>query len=159
MIKNVFNFFMNIVHSILSSVYKLFHSELTDDKWNIWKSFVKFLFVGFSNTIILFIVYYVIVFICGKDLYLFAQTAGYVAGIINSYFLNSRFVFSEGKRGGGSFVRMCICYGITYVVQMLLLYLQVDVLNFSEFIAPVVAVIITTPINFILNKVFAFKIK
>lgn len=159
MIRNIFDLFMNIVHMVLSVFYKLIHMELTEERWNTWRSFIKFLFVGLSNTLILFFVYYLLVFFAGTDIYLFAQTVGYLAGIVNSYFWNSRYVFREGERGGGSFLRMCLCYGVTYVIQMLLLYVQVDVLHISELIAPVAAVIITTPINFVLNRLFAFHIK
>ena len=121
--------------------------------------FIKFLFVGLSNTIILFLVYYIVMFFAGSDSYLWAQTTGYAAGIVNSYFWNSRYVFSEGEKGGGSFLRMCICYGVTYVIQILLVYVQVEVLHISELIAPIGAVVVTTPINYILNKLFAFHIK
>ena len=42
-------------------------------------------------------------------------------------------------------------------MQMLFLYCFVDMMSVSEKIAPAIAILITLPVNFILNKVFAFK--
>ena len=69
---------------------------------------------------------------------------------------DSRFVFSSGSNGAMPFIRMCICYGLTYVIQILALCLIIDAAGISDIVAPIVAVIITTPINYIMNKLNAF---
>ena len=156
----VWAFLMNIVRRCLSACFKIAGKELSNDIWNAFEQFIKFLLVGCSNTVVVLIVYYVVVWIGGTQYYLLGQTLGYGVGILNSYFWNSRYVFSRNERSTPkTFVKMCICYGATYIIQISILYILVDILTFSEFLSPIIAIIITTPINFILNRVFAFKEK
>lgn len=142
----------------LTRCFKLIGKELTDETWVVCEQFIKFLLVGCSNTLIVLLVYYIFVGIAGTQHYLLGQTLGYGIGILNSFFWNSRFVFSDAKETQGkAFIKMCICYCITYLLQMVLLYAFVELLLISEWLAPIIAIIITTPINFILNKLLAFK--
>ena len=148
-----------IIRSVIGFIYGIVGKKLTDEAWEMWFSFIKFLLIGLSNTLILFVVYYAVIFFVGSEYYIAGQTAGYFLGVINSYIWNSRFVFREGKTGAGAFVKMCLCYLLTYFIQAGLLYLQVNILHMSEYIAPVIAVVITTVINYFLNKFFAFGVK
>ena len=132
--------------------------KLTDETWNVCEQFIKFLLVGCSNTVVVLVVYYIVVWIAGTKYYLLGQTIGYGVGILNSFFWNSRFVFSNAQESQGkAFIKMCACYGITYLLQMGVLYVFVEWLSMSEWLAPMIAIIITTPINFVLNKLLAFK--
>ena len=141
----------------MALLYRLMRQELTEERWAVWEQFIKFVLVGCSNTVVVLIVYYLVVWIAGTEYYLAGQTLGYFIGILNSYFWNSRYVFTQQKKKtGNSFVKMCLCYVLTYFIQIGLLYGMVDVMQMSELIAPVIAILITTPINFVLNKVFAF---
>lgn len=142
----------------LSGFLSLLRIELSDKLWSTVEQFIKFACVGCSNAIILLAVYYITIFIWGESAYLLGQTFGYVAGIVNSYFWNSRIVFHIGvaTKPREIFIRMCMCYGITYIMQMGILYAGVELLHISEMIVPVVAIFITTPVNFLLNRSFAF---
>ena len=150
---------MNFIESFLEKTFKILHINVSPRMQQNLGKFIKFLFVGLANTIIQFAVYYFIIIVFGTEHYLLGQGLGYLCGVINSYFCNSRLVFVEGKRGISSFVKMCACYICTFFIQTALMYVQVDVLMFSQYVAPVFAIIITTPINFILNKIFAFNTK
>lgn len=152
-------FAQGLIRAVISFVYRLAGKELTDEAWENWFSFIKFLLIGMSNTIILFAVYYIVILIAGSGYYLAGQTVGYFLGVVNSYIWNSRFVFKGGKAGAAAFVKMCLCYLLTYFIQAGLLYLQVNILHISEYVAPVIAVIITTVINYFLNKFFAFGVR
>lgn len=133
--------------------------KLSEEQKNTWCSFFKFALVGASNTFIFFIIYYVTIMIFGKKYYLIGQCIGYFTGTINSYILNSRFVFKKTKDNKFAFFKMCLCYLLTYFLQAGLLILQIDFFKTSEFIAPVVATLVTTVINFFLNKIFTFNEK
>lgn len=67
------------------------------------------------------------------------------------------FVLLRRQDREGVFVRMCMCYGVTYVMQIEIVYVGVETLHVSEMMVPVIAILITTPVNFVLNKRFAFK--
>jgi putative flippase GtrA len=50
-----------------------------------------------------------------------------------------------------------LSYGATFLLSTVLLYLEVDVWQWSAVIAPVANLLITIPLNFLLNKFWAFK--
>jgi len=117
--------------------------------------FIKFGFVGIGNTIITFIVYYILIFFSVP--YSIANIIGYTVGILNSYFWNSKYVFKTS--GNKVFVKTFISYSITIVISTLSLYIIIDMCEVSKYIAPIINILIITPINFMLNKYWAFKKK
>lgn len=154
----VWYFLMGICRWWITQFFKLTGKNLSDDMWVVCEQFIKFVLVGCLNTGFILVTYYAVVWIFGKEYYLVGQTVGYVVGIINSFFWNSRFVFSNiSKTRWKAFVKMCACYGITYVIQIGLLYILVEWLFISEWLVPLLAIIVTTPINFVLNKLFVFR--
>lgn len=117
---------------------------------------VKFVLVGFSNAIVLLIVYNI-----GLKLglnYQIAYVIGFVISVLNAYFWNNRFVF---KNSTATFFRKLIkvyaSYIATYLLSALLLYVWTKIFGVPEEIAPLINIVITTPINFVLNKLWAFK--
>lgn len=151
---------MHLCRTVLQWLLHPFHITITDDTWFVWEQFIKFALVGCSNAVVTLIVYNIMVLLFGAGIYLYAQTIGYIAGIVNSFFWNSRFVFNSGEqKSANAFVKMCLCYGITYFLQMGLLYVFVERCGLSAFLSPVLAILITTPVNFILNKIWAFHEK
>ena len=116
--------------------------------------------VGTSNTLISWAVYYLFLWIDDK-LYLVGSVVGGVVSIANSFFWNDRFVFSGGsndlksklKRLGKTYVS----YGGTSLLGIALLWIEVNLIGVPKVIAPVVNLFITVPLNFIINKLWAFK--
>ena len=134
-------------------------SEKIKELWNkIGIQFVKFGLVGVSNTAVSLVTYYLVVLVGGH--YLVANALGFVTGTLNAYWWNSHFVFrKEAKKSGakaGSLVKSFVSYGATFLLGSVLLYIQVQKLGISEMIAPVINVMITTPLNFLLNKLWIF---
>lgn len=124
-----------------------------------WIQFAKFIIIGFSNAFVNLVIYYGIIMV-NENLYLVANTIGYFCGILNSFYWNNKFVFHNSSENKiHSFIKTFMCYGITYLFQMILLFIMVDILSWSSFIAPLINIVITTPINFLLNKYWAFKDK
>ncbi len=121
--------------------------------------FIKFGIVGFSNTFISLLTYYILVFL-GVN-YLIANTAGFVLSVINSYFWNSRYVF-KGKTEANdirAFLKVFISYLVSFCISSILIYLFVQILSISEYLAPILRLIVTIPLNFFMNKLWAFKDK
>ena len=123
--------------------------------------FIKFGIVGVSNTIVSLVTYYIFTFI--GVYYMIANSAGFVTGTLNAYYWNSKFVFKkEAKKSGKkkeSLVKTYISYGISFLLSSLLLYIQVNFLGISQTIAPIINVMITTPINYLMNKFWTFAEK
>ncbi len=121
--------------------------------------FIKFGLVGVSNTLISLGIYYLMVWLGCH--YLIANIVGFIVSVINSFFWNSKFVFKEKEENSKvkSFVKMTLSYGSTFILSNVLMFLFIDVFGISKYIAPIINLIITIPINFFLNKIWAFKDK
>lgn len=120
----------------------------------VWQ-FIKFGIVGVSNTLIFLGVYYGLVFL-GLN-YLLANLIGFVISVLNAYFWNSRYVFDAKGKTIRRLLKVFVSYGFTLLVSTGLLFLLVDVIGVSHLIAPIINLIITIPMNFLLNKFWSFK--
>lgn len=127
--------------------------------FNVLFQFVKFGIVGISNTLISLGIYYLLTLI--NINYLIANTAGFFGGTFNAYYWNNKYVFKKKENEKRSIVqsgiKVFLSYGITYLISTFLLYLFVDILCISKIVAPIIGIIFTTPLNFLLNKLWAFK--
>ena len=128
---------------------------------SLWQ-FVKFGLVGVSNTLIAYVVYSVCVF-WGVH-YLVANAIGFFISVLNAYFWSDRFVFKkeegESRNALWTLAQTYIAYGSTgLLLASILLYLYVDKLHISEYIAQLLVLVVTIPLNFIINKFWSFKTK
>lgn len=120
------------------------------------KQFIKFGLVGVSNTLISLGTYYLLYF-WGVN-YLIANTAGFVISVLNSYYWNNKYVFKKTQNGNlKPLIKTFMSYGVTFLLSTALLFVMVQCAKISEVIAPVITLVITIPINFIMNKFWAFK--
>ena len=122
--------------------------------------FIKFGLVGVSNTLISWICYYGILWF-DNDLYMVGGAVGTVVSIANAFFWNEHFVFKDGDRDFKSkfkrLIKTYISYGGTSALSMLLLWIEVDHFGLSKVFVPPLNLIITIPLNFILNKFWTFR--
>ena len=119
--------------------------------------FFKFGIVGFANTLLYFAIYYPLVYL--GVLYIAANITGFILGTLNSFYFNRKYVFKH-KEGNivKQLIRVFSTYGFTLLLSTGLLYLFVDIIRISEFIAPVIVMCFTVPTNFLLIKFWAFKV-
>lgn len=102
-------------------------------------------------------VYYVFVWFSRK-LYLAGNTAGFIISVLNAYYWNNKYVFRKSQTGNlKPLVKTYLSYGSTFIVGTALLYVVVHCFGVSELIAPIINLAVTIPINFMLNKYWAFK--
>ena len=144
---------------LLETVLRKLDVENPSDRKKLLAQFIKFGLVGLSNTLVSWICYYVILWI-NDDLYILGSLVGTVVSIANAFFWNDRFVFSGGEKTWQSKMKRLgktyISYGGTSLLSIVLLWLEVQ-LGVSKVIAPVVNLIITIPLNFVINKLWTFK--
>lgn len=123
--------------------------------------FIKFGLVGLSNTVISYLIYSVCIY-WGLH-YAIANILAFIVSVLNSFLLNNRFVFKEDqcKRvWWKTLLKTYISYAFTgLLLSNALSYVWIDVLGISPYLAPVLNLAINTPINFIINKLWAFKAK
>ncbi len=129
-------------------------------RWNVhtlFKQFMKFGVVGLSNTAISLGIYYLLVSLGCH--YLLANAVGFVISVLNSYFWNSRFIFREKREHSEwqALGKVFLSYGVSFCLSSLLMLLFVDALHISTYLAPVLRLVLTVPLNFLMNKLWAFK--
>ena len=119
--------------------------------------FLKFCIVGLSNTAISYFVYVILVKM--GFYYLLASIMGYIISIINAFYWNNKHVFVNNSASLiQSFFKMALAYAFTgLVVSNLLLLLWVEYFNINDLLAPIINLFITTPLNFVINKIWAFR--
>ena len=122
--------------------------------------FLKFGLVGVSNTAVSMLVYYLVLWIA-PALYLLGYFLGTVLSIANAFFWNDRFVFTGNARDVSSVLRRLgktyVSYGGTSALSFALLWAEVAFFHVSRKIAPVVNLLLTIPLNFLINKFWAFR--
>lgn len=148
--------FEKIVRFIIGGLLKIFGKELTEQQWKSFMQFVKFCLVGLSNTAISLGVYYIFVLI-NSNLYIVGNAVGFVVSVLNAYFWNSRFVFNKKYEKAKTIVKTFIAYGTNLIIGTALLYLFVKILGISEYIAPLLNLLITVPLNYLLSKKWVMK--
>lgn len=124
--------------------------------------FIKFGTVGAINTVLSYAItngaYYL--------LHLHEQISNIIAFVITvfiSFMLNGRFVFTENKEERNfwkSLLKVYASYSITGVfLTAILLYIEEELLGIPHYIATLMNLLVTIPLNFILNKFWAYKEK
>ena len=122
--------------------------------------FIKFGIVGVSNTLISYIIYSFLIYI--NFYYIFASIIAFFISVLNSYFWNNKYVFKknngQSRNNIHSLLKTYLSYAFTgLILQNILLFFFIEIFNISKYIAPLLGLIITIPINFILNKQWAYK--
>ena len=121
---------------------------------------VKYFFVGVSNVIVSLSVYYLFIKIDEK-LYLVGNVVGWAIGVTNAFFWNHRFVFptAQGKqlKTRQRFIKTYIAYLVSLIISTGLLYLVVNKMCMSKSLAPVINLLIITPMNYFISRFWTYK--
>lgn len=124
--------------------------------------FIKFGIVGGFNTLLTYLIYF-----AGISLgihYVISNAIAFVITVFISFLLNNHFVFKGEQQGKLAWLKALLKVYASYastplVLTSILLWIQVDYLGISEKIAPLINLIFTVPINFLLNKYWAYRDK
>ena len=157
-----------IAKKVLRVISALLHRDFDEEAFRNFAQFIKFGLVGVSNVFISYVIYAVSLMILQKmgffhpaD-YIIAQIFAFFLSVLWSFYWNNRLVFiaGEGKTRSirKALVKTYISYSVTGLfVNSALLVLWVQVFHISEFIAPFMSLMISVPINFLMNKFWTFQ--
>lgn len=158
---------------------------LQNEKLSSLIQFIKFGLVGVSNTTISYgiemLCYYVLfkntkfigilnllallgISTDGNNVKIVITTIiAFVVSVSNSYFWNNRYVFGSGKKSFSehfkTYFKTFACYGITGLILSPIIKILLTKISVPFFIASLGALVITIPLNFVMNKFWAFKSK
>ncbi len=142
-------------------VYRFLRIQLSVSGWNKLLQFIKFGLVGMLNSLISYGTY---VFLVSIGMH---YTASYIIGfsvsVFNSYYWNNKYVFknmSGTRTWWKAFVKTYISYaGTGIILSNVLLFIWIEKFYISQFVAPILNLIVTIPINFLVNKYWAYRSK
>ena len=157
-----------LIHSVVAFLLKIFHKENDQAKVESLSQFVRFGIVGLSNTLISYLIYAGTLLIFKHNGafphadYLISQTVAFVLSVLWSFLWNNKFVFSlnEGEHRSiiKSLLKTYVSYSFTGLfLNSILLVLWTKYFHISEFVSPILNMIISVPLNFLINKYWAFK--
>lgn len=127
-----------------------------------YRQFLAFCVVGALNTLVAFLVYTALAFFSGVDskstLLLLFNVIGDIAGGINSYLCNRFWVFRKNEATTRDslpkfIVTFCVYLGISTGLFKLCQWL----LPINKYLIKIIVLPITTVINYLMNKFWAFK--
>ncbi len=134
--------------------------ENREDLKKLVVQFVKFCLFCFSNTLVSWACYYFFLWI-DEDLYMVGSVVGTVVSIANAFFWNDRFVFKGGQNDWRSKLKRLgktyVSYGGTSLLGIFLLWVEVKFLGISKTLVPFINLVITIPLNYLINRLWAFR--
>lgn len=147
-------------------IVKVLHLSVLDKNWEGFMQFVKFGIIGLSNTVISYILNVAVLLILSPfsvswDFFT-GNMVGFLLSVLWSFYWNNRFVFTmqEGQRRSvwKALLKTYLAYGFTGIIlNNILSWLWITKFGISKFIAPVINLIVSVPLNFIINKLWAFR--
>lgn len=144
----------------MKNIMKKLGVENKDDLRQLIIQFVKFGLVGVSNTVVSMAIYYLLLWI-DESLYMVGSILGTILSILNAFIWNDLFVFTGNPKDFKSVMfrlgKTYISYGGTSLLSNILLWLEVTLMGVSKVYAPIVNLLITIPLNYLINKFWTFK--
>jgi len=127
--------------------------------YNRIKQFAKFGMVGVANTVISYLVYLLAISL-GLS-YIIGNTLGFFIGNLNSFFWNNRYVFKSNENHQNLLVtyikQLLSCAFTGVLLNNALLYLLIQYMHIDKVFAPLIILLFTVPLNFIICKFWAYK--
>lgn len=163
--KTIYGFIEKIYMFFVELLFKIIKKDLTDKKRQTFKEFLQFGLVGVSNTIISYLLYVVTLLLVSKSGvkfdYIIANIVSWLLSVLWSFYWNNKFVFKkeEGEKRNiwAALFKTYVSYGFTgLILNNILSVLLVSVLHISKMLAPIINLVISIPINFFMNKLWAF---
>ena len=162
---NLWKFIEKIIDFILCRLLRL---KINETQWEALMQFVKFGIVGLSNTVISYVIYVGTLILFQKNNlipsvdYLVAQVIAFILSVLWSFYWNNKFVFEKADNEERNIVHALIKTYISYAftglfLNSILSLLWVEVLGIPKIIAPFINLLVSVPLNFIMNKFWAFR--
>lgn len=154
----IFNKIISIIFNILKIKDKKLQESIIQ--------FIKFGMVGFSNVIVSYIINICTLLLLKKYNLIYDFVIGnissFLLSVLWSFYWNNKYVFKNDSNGKKDMLKKLLKTYVAYsfsciVLNNVLSLLWIEIFKVSKYIAPIINLIVTIPINFILNKLWAFK--
>ena len=124
---------------------------------------ITYVFFGGITTLVDFVIYYALLWAFGKDVYILASVAAWAGAVLVAYITNKTVVFRDKTEGALAVlwqtVRFFFSRVLTLGVQMLLMWLFVDVIEMSEWLVKLPVAVVIVILNYVASKIMVFTKK
>lgn len=123
-----------------------------------WLQLVRFGVVGASGYVVNLVVFALLVHAAGID-YRLAAAGAFLVALSNNFIWNRLWTFrASGGHAGFQAARFCVVSLVAFGVNLVVLYALVEAIGVSEVPAQALAIAAATPLNFIGNKLWSFRL-
>ncbi|MBE5946153.1 MAG: 4Fe-4S dicluster domain-containing protein [Lachnospiraceae bacterium] len=131
------------------------------------KQFIRFAMVGVTNTLISYLInVFVLLCLSGQKWnydYVVANIVAFILSVLWSFYWNNRCVFGKGnkeKNVGRKLLKSYMAYGFTGIIlNNILSTVWIKLIGVSKYIAPLLNLAVSVPVNFYLQKLWVFTDK
>ncbi|MCD2492228.1 GtrA family protein [Lacrimispora sp. NSJ-141] len=158
--------FDRVLRRMILFIFNVFHKECDAEIIDGIIQFAKFGIVGVSNTVVSYVIN-ILVLLGLRDLelswdYIAGNVISFLISVLWSFYWNEKYVFilkeGETRSVGKALLKSYISYGFTGIIlNNVLSWIWISFLSISKYIAPIINLLASVPINFIVNKMWAFK--
>ena len=154
------------IQKIIAGIFSLLHIPLGDELLQSLTQFVKFGLVGVTNTVISYTINIgVLKLLQPYNLswdYVAGNVIAFILSVLWSFYWNNKYVFTqaEGQKRNTALalLKTYISYGSTGIILTnILSWVWITKFGISKYVAPLINLVISIPLNFIINKFWAFK--
>ena len=155
-----------LIENIIRGVFGILHIPCGDGLIGSLVQFVKFGIVGVSNTLLSYGINVAMLLILSPlgwsfD-YVIANLTAFFLSVLWSFYWNNKYVFTvkggQKRNTVKALVKTYISYSFTGIfLTNIMAYVWINILGISKFIAPLITLVFSVPINFLINKFWAFK--
>ena len=146
---------------------KIFRISFSESQWEGLMQFVKFGIVGLSNTVISYVIYVAALLLFQENGwlvnvdYLVAQVIAFVLSVLWSFYWNNKYVFKQDEDEERNILQALLKTYISYAFTGLFLnsvlsWIWVDIVHIPKLFAHIINLLISVPLNYVMNKFWAF---
>ena len=122
-----------------------------------YKEIINYLIFGGLTTLISIVTYAIFTKVFNID-YLISNILSWIIAVLFAYITNKIFVFeSKSKKNIKEITSFFFFRIISLVMEMIILYVFVDMLYIDDLVTKIIAQVIVIVANYIFSKVFVFK--
>ncbi len=162
------NWFERFVLWCMNLLLMPFHKKLEGEAAEGFLQFVKFALVGVTNTVISYLINAATLFILDQvnlfpntGIYI-GNTVAFILSVLWAFMLSNKFVFKEDESKEKrvwwkTLIKTYLAYAFTGLgLSNLISHVGVNVFHLSKYIPPLINLVVAVPINFVLNKFWAY---
>jgi len=116
---------------------------------------VRYVIVGLASNLVCYLAYLGLSAL-GMDPKL-AMTILYAVGVLQTFFFNKKWTFKQDGAMSTAFYRYCIAYGAGYLLNLLVLYVLVDLQGYPHQLVQATMIIVLAMMLFLSQKFWVFR--